>query len=610
MLSDSNSRSLARGVRAAVACTALLAGLAGCATPPPRQAAPAGPTAADTAFERVADRYLNEMIALTPVAATALGDHRFDAELDDVGPTARSERAALARSLLAQLGALDRSQLSRAHQVDAALLRNDLEYRLWRLETLQDWRWDPLLYTDLAGSGLYLLMARDFAPLGVRLTDAAARLDQLPRLLAQVRDTLDPARVPRIYAETAVKQNPGVLSIIDQIIEPQIGALPAADQSRLKSAIERARTAVLQQQIWLEKRLLPAAQGEFRLGAALYDQELRFELDSPLSRQEIRSRAEAELARTRAQMYEIARTVLAGREGAPQLPEAPTPDEQQTAIAAALELAYADQPKRSEVFATAQQALAEAQAFVHEKDLVTLYPDPLEIIPMPQFQRGVALAYCDAPGPLDRGLKTFYAVAPIPDEWTDAQVRSYLREYNRRAIHELTIHEAMPGHYVQLAHADRYPSPLRAVLQSNSFIEGWAVYGERLMREQGYMHGDPLMQLIQLKWYLRSIANAILDQAVHVDGMSREAAMRLMVHDTFQEQSEADAKWVRVELTSAQLATYFVGVQEHLDLRAEAEKRWGRSFTLKRYHDAVLSYGSPPVKYVRALLFDLPIPQD
>jgi len=548
------------------------------------------------------------MIALTPVAATALGDHRFDGQLDDIGPTARSERASLARSLLGELSAIDREQLSRAHQVDAALLRNDLEYRLWRIDKLQDWRWDPLLYTDLAGNGLYLLVARDFAPLPVRLDDAASRLEQLPRLLDQERDTLVPERVPRIFAETAVKQNPGVLSIIDQLIEPHLDALPEADRKRLKSAIERARTAVLQQQIWLEKRLLPAAHGDFRLGAALYDQKLRFELDSSLSRQEIRARAEAELTRTRAQMYEIARRVLGARPGAPALPDAPAPDQQQTAIEAALELAYADQPKRSEVFETAKQAFAQAEAFVRRKDLVTIYPDPLEIIPMPQFARGVALAYTDAPGPLDKGLKTFYAVAPIPDDWTDEQVRSYLREYNRRAIHELTIHEAMPGHYVQLAHADRYPSPLRAVLQSNTFIEGWAVYAERLMREQGYMGGDPLMQLIQLKWYLRSVANAILDQAVHVDGISREAAMRLMVHDTFQEQSEAAAKWTRVELTSAQLATYFVGLQEHLDLRAEAEQRWGQAFTLKRYHDAVLSFGSPPVKYVRALLFDLPIP--
>ena len=632
MFSKSNSRaSHARpragfpaGLRnaAAAAAFAALVGLAGCAASPPAPSPPPGPSAADVAFERVSDLYLNRMLALTPVAATALGDHRFDRELDDIGPTARAERAMLAKNLLTELAAIDRTQLSRARQVDAALLRHALEYRLWRLEHLEDWRWDPLLYTDLAGNGLYQLMARDFAPLEVRLDDAASRLEQLPRFLEQVRETLEPARVPRIFAETAAKQNNGVLSVIAQLIEPHLDALPPADRTRLQEAIDRARTAILQQQIWLERRLVPAAQGDFRLGAERYDQKLQFELDSPLSRQQIRARAEAELARTRSQMYAIARTVLAaraaapssatsdGRTDAPALPDSPTPDEQQAVIEAALEVADADQPKRSEVFATAQQAFADAEAFVRRKDLVTLYPDPLEIVPMPQFARGVSLAYTDAPGPLDRGLKTFYDVAPIPDEWTEAQVRSYLREYNRRAINELTIHEAMPGHYVQLSHADRYPSPLRAVLQSGTFIEGWAVYGERLMSEQGYMDGDPLMQLIQLKWYLRSIANAILDQAVHVDGMTREDAMRLMVHDTFQEPSEAEAKWVRAQLSSTQLATYFVGVQEHLDLRAEAEQRWGSSFTLKRYHDTVLFFGSPSVKFVRALMFDLAVPQD
>jgi uncharacterized protein (DUF885 family) len=186
-------------------------------------------------------------------------------------------------------------------------------------------------------------------------------------------------------------------------------------------------------------------------------------------------------------------------------------------------------------------------------------------------------------------------------------VHSFLREYNTRSIGDLTIHEAMPGHYLQLMHANRYHSPLRAVLASGSFIEGWAVYAERMMVEQGFPDSDPLMRLIQLKWYLRTIGNAILDQAVHVDGMSREEAMRLMTHDTFQEEREASAKWVRAQLTAAQLSTYFVGVQEHLALREELRKKWGKTFTLKRYHDTILSFGSPPVRYVRELALDLPI---
>lgn len=558
-------------------------------------------------FEDIAHRYLNDMLPLTPVAATALGEHRYDAMLDDVSPDGYGRRTGLARELLAQLQSLDMPQLTRAHQVDARLLKSALEYQIWNVERLAEWRWNPLIYTDLAGNSVYLLMARDFAPLQQRLHNVGARLSELPHMLEQVRQSLDPARVPHIHAQTAVRQNNGVLTLIDQLVVPKLGTLPEAEQVVLRTAIAQARTAVAQHQIWLEKKLLPAAQGDFRLGAELYDAKLRFALDSPLSRQEIKARAEAELGQTRAEMYALAQRVLANRADAPPLPAMPDPEEQQAAIIAALQLAYEQRPQRDKVFETAQHAFEEAERFVRTADLVTLYDDPLQIIPMPEFQRGVALAFCDSPGPLDKGQKTFYAVSPIPDDWTDAQVNSFLREYNTRSIYDLTVHEAMPGHYLQLMHANRYDSPLRAVLASGTFIEGWAVYAERMMVEQGFPDHDPLMRLIQLKWNLRSVGNALLDQAVHVDNMSRQEALRLMMHDTFQEESEAAGKWIRAELTAAQLPTYFVGAQEHLALREEARKAWGSGFTLKRYNDAVLSYGSPPVKYVRELMLNLPI---
>jgi uncharacterized protein (DUF885 family) len=558
-------------------------------------------------FEEIAKRYLEEMLALTPVNATSLGEHRYDAMLDDVSEAGYGRRVALARQLLDQLHSLDPAQMTREHQVDARLLKSELEYRVWSVEQLQEWRWNPLVFTDLAGNSIYLLMARDFAPLPERLHNVGARLAELPRLLSQVREVLDPTRVPHIHAETAVKQNSGVLTLIDQLVVPQMGVLAPAEQAQLKGAIARARVAVAQQQIWLEKKLLPLAKGDFRLGAELYDAKLQFALDSPMSRKEIRTRAEAELTRTRAEMYGIAKDLLAARPSSPPLPATPSPDEQQATIAAALELAYARAPSRDKVFDTARQAFEDASQFVRTADLVTLYDDPLEIIPIPEFQRGVALAYCDPPGPLDRGQKTFFEVSPIPDDWNDTQVKSFLREYNTLSIYDLTIHEAMPGHYVQFTHANRYGSALRAVLASGSFVEGWAVYAERMMVEEGFMDQDPLIHLIQLKWYLRSIGNAIIDQAVHVDGMSRDEAMRLMTHDTFQQEREAAGKWVRVELTAAQLPTYFVGVQEHLALRQDARAAWGKNFTLKRYHDAVLSYGSPPVRYVRELMLNLPI---
>ena len=589
------------------ACLCLAAILASCAPQAQRMPARAGPSAADVAFEGLSQRYFDEALSLQPVTATGLGDHRFDAKLDDVSAAGRERRLALERELLAAVRALDATQLSRAHQVDARLLAGQLEYDAWKLTDLEDWRWNPLIYTDLAGASIYSLLARDFAPLPDRLRNVVARLDELPRFLAQVRESLDPARVPKIHAETAAKQNGGVIALIDQLVVPQLGALPADEQARLKATLEKARKAVAQHQIWLDRKLVPEAKGDFRIGATLYDRKLAFALDSTLSRQEIRARAQSELTATRAQMYEIARTVLAGRDGAPRTPDAPDGDTQQTAIAAALELAYADRPPRADVFDVTRKTFDSALAFVRAKDFVTVYDDPLDIIAMPEFQRGVNLAYCDPPGPLDKGQKTFFAISPIPQDWSDRQVDSYLREYNTRSINNLTIHEAMPGHYLQLMHSNRYDSPLRAALQSGTFIEGWAVYGERVMAEEGYLDADPLMHLIQLKWYLRTISNALLDQGVHVDGMSREEAMRLMTRDTFQEESEATAKWTRVQLTSAQLPTYFVGVQEHLALREEAMKRWGKHFTLKQYNDKVLSYGSPPVRYVRDLIFDLPI---
>ena len=229
---------------------------------------------------------------------------------------------------------------------------------------------------------------------------------------------------------------------------------------------------------------------------------------------------------------------------------------------------------------------------------------------MPEFQRGIALAYCDSPGPLDKNQKTFYAVSPIPDEWTREQTESFLREYNLRSVHELTIHEAMPGHYLQLAHSNAYPSVLRAVLASGTFIEGWAVYAEKFMVDAGYYDNDPLMRLIRQKWYLRGIVNAIIDQAIHVDDMTEDSAMRLMIEGAFQEEREAAGKWVRAQLSSAQLSTYFVGFSEHADLRRDIEAREGDAFNEYDYHNRVLSFGSPPVRYVRALMTDAPIPAD
>ncbi|WP_313274587.1 DUF885 domain-containing protein [Stenotrophomonas sp.] len=591
---------------------ALLASLAGCQsgdapTAPSTSTEQAGQNQADAQFAELSKKALDTWMQLSPVSATQIGDHRYDSQLDDVSAAGQQKSLEASKALLAELDTLDVSKLGRENQVDAAILRNQLQSDIWSNENLQSWKWDPQLYNGLAGSAIYGLMAREFAPLPERLKSATARIEQIPQIFAAARANLDPARVPKIHAETVAKQNRGILSLVETFIVPNIGQLEAADQERLKTAIATLTTAVEEQQTWLDKTLVPNAKGEFRIGAEKYDQKLKFSLNSSLSRAEIGERARAELTRVRKDMYGIAQVVLKDKPGAPDMPANPTDDQQQKAIEAALELAYADKPARDKVVEDAKAALDQSTEFVRKHDLMTLPDAPVDIILMPEFQRGVAVAYCDSPGPLDKNLKTFYAVSPIPDDWNDKQVDSFLREYNSRMIHLLSIHEGTPGHYLEGWHSGKFPSTLRAVMRSGLFAEGWAVYTERMMQEQGYLDNDPLFHLVQLKFYLRTIANAILDQGVHVDNWSREQAMHLMTHDAFQQESEASGKWVRAQLTSAQLPTYFVGAQEHFDTRKAVQDKQGANFNLKAYHDQILSYGAPPVRFARQLMLEQPI---
>ncbi len=561
----------------------------------------AAESSADARFADIAKRWLESYLSLQPVGATQTGEHRFDSEIDDMSPAGRAVRLQAWQAALAELTALDRSRLTRDNQVDAAILTNQLKHDIWEEVTFQSWAWDPQAYSGLAGTAIYGLMARDFAPLPDRMRAAIARMEKLPGLFAQMRENLVPARVPPIHAQTVARQNGGISELVDSMVLIHAGVLNADEKARLAAAADGLKKAVAVQQDWLDKTLVPGAKGDFRIGAKLFDEKLAFTLNSPMSRKEIRERAEAAVKKTRADMYAVSRQALAGRAG--PLPDAPSDAEQQAAIEAALALAYAQKPPRDKVVEAAKAALERATAFVRGKDLVTLPTAPVEVVLMPEFARGVAVAYCDAPGPLDKGMKTYFDVSPIPDDWTAEQAASFLREYNSFGIQDIAVHEAMPGHYVQIWHANACPSVLRAVLSSGSFVEGWAVYAEGMMVEQGFVGDDPLYRLTQLKVLLRTITNAILDQALHVDGIGRDDAMKLMTVTAFQQEREAAGKWIRASLSSTQLSTYFVGVSEHDAIRAEAERRAGAAFDLKAYHDKVLAYGSAPARYVRALMF-------
>ena len=582
--------------------TAFAIGVAAIATTSASVPVTAAATSEDARFEAFGDRVVDEYLRLNPVNATQTGDHRYDAMMPDVSAAGRAAVRTFAERTLAELAKFDTQHLSRENQVDAILLKDQMDYLIFSDQRLQDWAWDPLTYSP--GSALFSLMSREFAPLAERLRSATGRLEALPTYFAQAREALVPARVPLIHAQTAAKQNPGIASLIDEILAKK-DALPAADQARLERAAAAAKAAVAQHQEWLEKTLVPNAKGNERIGAALYDEKLRLALNSPLSRQEIRARAERELQSLRARMYEVAAGMIKGEAGAPPAPANPTPEQQQAVIEAGLAKVYADVPPRDEVLPFAKGTLDQAIAFAKAKDLIGFPTSNFGVIEMPEYARGVAVAYADMPGALEKDQRGYYDVMPIPSDWSAEQTASFLREYNKWAIHELTIHEAVPGHLLQLAHSNQYKSKLRSVLQSGPMIEGWACYSQDVMADAGYLNRDPRYLLAHYKFQMRMPVNAIIDQDFHTGKLTRDQAIELMTKGAFQQEREAAGKWVRLQLSSAQLPTYFVGYQEWKDFRAAAEKRPG--FNLRRFHDAALSHGSPPVRFVRQLELGEPI---
>jgi uncharacterized protein (DUF885 family) len=565
----------------------------------------------DRAFGALANRWVAAMLALGPVNATRVGEHRYDHLLDDMGPRGRAANLALAKSTLASLARINVASLNRENQVDAALLKSNLQSQIWTIEEVQDWAWNPLMYQDVTSSAIYNLMARDFAPFAKRLESARQRLLALPGLLAQARQSLAPARVPKPHAEVYAAQVSGLFSGLSDMLVPNRDALSTKEQVAFEQALPQIaalgapmdtfRVAVDAHRDWIDAVLLPQAKGEFRAGAARFDRQLGYTLMSTLSRADIRARANKAVTDVRTRMYAVATKALQGKAGAVPTPTTPSAEQQQTAIRAALDLAAADRPARDKLVETSTTATAIARTFVQQKDLIKLPDGPVRIILMPAFQRGFAVAYCDSPGPLDKNLDTFYAVSPIPNDWTEEQATSFTREYNTRGIQDIAVHEAMPGHYVQIFHSNSHPSVLRAILGSGSFVEGWAVYAETMMVEEGFMADDPLYELSQLKVLLRTITNAIIDQAIHVDGWSESQVMTFLTQTAFQEEREAAGKWRRAQLSVTQLSTYFVGFSEHMEARAAAKAKQGSSFNLRDYHNGILSFGSPPMRYARAL---------
>ena len=553
-------------------------------------------TSQDDAFQKIAHDYIEQYLRTNPEDSTQLGDHRFDGELTDYSAEAQAKDLATQKEFREKLTVIDGSQLTGANSVDFRILKENIDYQIFRAEELKEPDWDPLVYMQSLANSLYLLVARDFAPAEKRIPNLRQRMEKIPRVIAQAKTNLH--HPPRIHTETAIEQTQGAINLVRHEMAPLLDQAPAVKKD-LTPLQEKTAAALEEYKKWLQDDLLARSDGNFRLGAEKYRKKLHFALASDLSMEEIMKRAQTDLQQTQTAIYDAALPLY--KKYFPNTDAATLADKHKV-TAAVLDKLAEQHPNDATVVDFAKSVVTEATVFVKQHDLVTVPNVPLDVIAMPEFKRGVAIAYCDSPGPLEKNGKTFFAVAPTPRDWSKERKESFFREYNNYMIRDLTVHEAMPGHYLQLAHANEFRAPtlVRAIFRSGPFIEGWAVYCEQMMAEQGY--GGPEVKMQQLKMRLRAICNAILDQSIHAGNMTEKEAMDLMTNEGYQQQGEAVAKWKRARLTSAQLSTYFVGATEHLDLRAADQDKLGSDFNLKKYNDQVISYGSPPVKYVRELM--------
>lgn len=543
--------------------------------------------------------YLDASFQLRPLDATRLGDHRFDARLDDLSATARARWVELYRRTLDELPRqVNPAELSRDGQIDYDILRHELIKSLWLAANTHPFEEDPRTYNDYINDSVFLLLAQSTLPKETSVSNCIARMAQIPNVIAAAQANLQ--NPPRTHTETAIRQNRGAIAFYEHDLFEIAGQ--TRQLTALKAAAQPVVAALKSYQEFLEKDLLPRANGDWRLGREKFAQKLDLELDAGITADEVLADAQAEFERVTRDMYVIARQLWSRYQPHAALP----PDDEEgrrLTVETVLSAIAQDHSKPQTVLPDVRQAVAKVKAFLSAGDVVRLpQPDRCQIIEMPEFQRGNSTAYMNSPPPLDPNAAGFYAVSPPPKDWDAARVRSYFEEYNHSMLQILTIHEGYPGHYVQLEYANRNPSLIRKVLGSGAYIEGWAVYTEQMMLDQGYGDGDLALRLTQLKFYLRAVANAILDHRMHCDGMTDDEAMDLLVRRCFQSEGEARLKVIRAQQSSVQLSTYFVGRMAHYRLRQAVERELGDRFNLAAYHAAVLAPGAVPLKDLPTLV--------
>jgi uncharacterized protein (DUF885 family) len=519
--------------------------------------------------------FLEESFRLDPLAATNAGIHEHDACWPDWSSAGIVARLAWGDAWRARLSTLGPDDLSADDAIDRdrlLLLLGDVRFAAAHAEDA----WNPLYWVYRLGDGLFTLLAREFAPPAVRLASLAGRLEGIPGVVEAAKERLGAKAgtpVSRFHTDIALLHLDGIGDLARQGVglaeahrdEPGVAAV----RPRLDAAVAAAAAAMEDFRTHLRHVVLPKAEEEGRLGRDRFDAKLaRTFSDESITSDVVLAEAEAQYTLVRAEMVRLARELWPAWRG-----DDPIPDDDSAIVRGVIGSIATDHPPAPDLLSACRAELGRIEAFCRERNVIGLAAEPLEIQWTPRFLRAFAGAMLHSPGPFDKGQKAFFSITPPDDAWPPERVESMLREHNRRQLTLLTIHEAVPGHYLQGVYANRVNSPVRSVFGDGVFAEGWAVYVTHVMLDIGFDAEDPALWLMHWKYYLRAVVNAIIDVRIHVHAMTRDEAVSLMVDGGFQEESEARSKYDRARLSSTQLSTYFIGSRRMWAIEAEARRR-------------------------------------
>lgn len=576
-----------------------LAGIVGCQSQTNTSAAAVTAEVQATSFAQFSNAFIDSLWELSPTWALYSGKHVNDGYLDIPNEASRAKTLAFVSAQQAALAKFDQQSLSANELIDYHLINNLLGSMAWDITTFKSWQWDPSNY-NVAG-GFAQIINENFAPLDDRLRSVLARMENIPAYYAAAQANINQPTLE--HTELAIMQNQGAFSVFSDDLLKQVAdsGLSDSEKALFKTRFDAATVAINGHIAWLNNlvsQLKKDGARSFRIGEALYEQKFAFDIQAGMTAKQLYEKAMADKERVQGEMTKLTDKLWS------KYFTTPKPADNKIAIRQLIDKLSTQHVKRDDFVNEVRKQIPQLIDFVNQKNLVTLDPKkPLVVRETPEYMRGFAGASISAPGPYEKLGNTYYNVTPL-DDMSDESAESYLREYNHWILQILNIHEAIPGHYTQLVYSNESPSLVKSLFGNGAMVEGWAVYTERMMLEEGYGNFEPEMWLMYYKWNLRVISNTILDYSIHVKGMTEKEAIALMMDEAFQQQAEAEGKWRRATLSQVQLTSYYSGYREIYDFREEYKKAKDKDFDLKTFHEKFLSYGSAPVKYIRQLMQD------